>query len=529
MIKRYDVYVCLGLAVLSLITSLIIADGRYALGPDGCRLINGAINLAEGNGLVNNIVDKNTTEILLEPIVTKPPFYHLLIASLIKLGIEAKTAAWLISQFSFIASTSFLYLIARILLPVLPSLLVGLLFAINVPHLIWSIHAKAVMLMILCIFISLFLLSYYKKKTADTLKPHQLIWIGIFTALAVLSRYLGITLFITISVSLLFSIIFNRKKIMDFIWFQTGVFIAACLPFFIFLTNYLHGNIPQFSPRGQISTWFKISAAIVSSLQSDFLGTAVIWLNNPSFFDIAFIVIVFFIILLLAITEAKRNPVVLNLSLFVIVHLFFLLYIQSEKGLERIDANYILPVQGFLLLFTVSFLWNGFSKSKFRAVYATVSVIAFTTYCYGQYVRFEEFYNYPRGERLSREICKSPKTIDWIKDNIPKASIIMGPQGLYQLIAETNDYHWMPVPPADKYPDTPEFHEKWSEKDFVQIQQKTNASWIVIFNCAKGDPLFNTPGYGSFVAGLFNGIGTNAIKLIKRLEDGYVYKIQPDI
>lgn len=102
----------------------------------------------------------------------------------------------------------------------------------------------------------------------------------------------------------------------------------------------------------------------------------------------------------------------------------------------------------------------------------------------------------------------------------------MGTQCCFQLLAETNDYYWLPIPPADEYSASPRFHERWDEAAFINAMHATGARWIAILLGESGDPLADKPGYGPLVTRLLDCQGTNIIKQAARFSDGIVYSIQ---
>ena len=94
------------------------------------------------------------------------------------------------------------------------------------------------------------------------------------------------------------------------------------------------------------------------------------------------------------------------------------------------------------------------------------------------------------------------------------------------MLAETNDYFWLPIPPADEYITSKEYHERWDESDILRISQTVGAGWIVILLGEQGDPKSESPGYGEFVTNLMDGAGgTEHIRQMSQFEDGVVYRI----
>lgn len=525
--NRWDIVCLLILLVTSYLTSSFVGDDRYALNPDGCRILNVAMNFENGNGFVDTVVDPDSLDIKLKPVVTKPPLYSALIAFLIKMGIPPKKAGWLISQASFILAAVTLFGIARIFLPLLPAFLVGFLFCFQISGIIWSIHVKEDMLFVFLVFVSLLLISTLKKN--ESLEKHWYLWVllGITTAFAVLTRYIGIALLFTIIVILFVATMKKNRHVKQILLFMFGVTITGIGPLLRFVLLWFNGARPSFI-GGSEPTWFEISAAMITRFQIDYLGSPIVWLYDGSMIDLIVLTIAFLILIILLAVEIRNNYLIVDIALFIAFYLLTLLVLQGSSGVpaENFDKNYALPVEGLILFLAVSFFWRGYTKNKKNVVYLCMGLMVFFAFCNGQIKRFKEFNEFSIGNKVSREICNSPETMDWIFHNIPKESKIFGPQGCFQLLAESIDYYWLPIPPADKYSTTKEFHERWSENDFIKISRATGARWIVIFKCENGDPLLVKLGYGEFVEKLFEGKETNQIKLVVKLEEGYIYRIE---
>jgi len=186
-------------------------------------------------------------------------------------------------------------------------------------------------------------------------------------------------------------------------------------------------------------------------------------------------------------------------------------------------------VEGLILLLATAALWPLLKhRQQIIRFGSTIAVIAITgVFVAGQVHRLRELSGAQSGMALSREYCPSPQTFAWVRAHIPPGSTIMSTQCGYQLIAETNDYYWLRIPPADEYASSPKFLERWGEQDFLRVSQVTGAKWIVIPLGEKGDPLAENPGYGPFVARLLQG--QDSLERIKRMAsfaDGRVYLIQ---
>ena len=149
------------------------------------------------------------------------------------------------------------------------------------------------------------------------------------------------------------------------------------------------------------------------------------------------------------------------------------------------------------------------------------------TYLYSQFKILKNLTVYRRDLGVSGDYCHAPKTIKWVKDNLPDFSTIISSQCGFQLIAEVNKMYWLPIPPADEYPSSSTYNQRWTENDFLHVNNLTGAKWIVLLRGDKGDPLQQTPGYGLFIEEMFRGkINSDVIKLVSDLGDGVVYSIE---
>jgi len=525
-LRKFDLVLAAALFFIAIGTSLLVADGRYGLEPDGARELHTAQNILAGEGLVDKVVRETSGAPTPHQLVTKPPLYHLSIALLMKMGLAPKLAGWSISQGSFAISAPLLYCLARIALPVFPAFLVGFLFCFQMSGLIWSIYIREDMLFLSLTYASLLIMGLLRGKVKG-FKRWLWVLLGVMTACAVLTRYLGIALAATITIVLLANTIRDRKHMQDFLLYLAGLAATALFPLLRFVSLWCYKGVGPAFYKGIESTWFTIAAGLISTFQRDFAGRLLVWLYNQSITDLL-ILIGSFVILGALLLAADKRRTLMPISIYIGCYLLFLITKLASNGLPSFEPRYAMPVEGLLILLVTAVVWQGIQmgNKQVRVFLITVSMAALVIFFSGQFHRFRNFHAFPNGIESSREICPSPKTIAWIQENIPPGSVIMGTQCCFQLLAETNDYYWLPIPPADEYSASPRFHQRWDEAAFIDAAHTTGARWIAILLGERGDPLADKPGYGPFVTRLLDGQGTNIIKQAARFSDGIVYSMQ---
>ena len=504
--------------------SLLVADGRYQLNPHGILEINTAMNFVEGKGFyVSRATEDGLPEFRLD--ITKPPLYQFLIACLIKAGISGKSAAWMISQGSFVLSAVMLFILARLCMPKVPSLIVGCLFSVLISTQMYGISAKEDALYMAFTFASLLWVT--KLRLAKQTNLAAWLILGLLTAAAILTRYIGISLVAAIFLVLTFDSIFKKSPTKCLYFFCIGIALTGLLPFINFVSSWSKGIRPAFyEPPG--TSWYATISGIISSFQRDFAGTLVVWLYDLSIIHL-FIVFGFVGILTgILYWFIRLCPKLSAVGIYVFLYLVILTFQLALNGFYPYEHRLSFPIEGLLILIITFLVWSIYKPNMSQTYRIAASFFAISLvgiYLNGQWLRFKEYDSFS-GTASSREYCPSPKAIAWIQSHIPSGEAIFGNQCSYQLLAETNDYFWLTIPPTDEYSSSPRYNVKWKEEDFIRIKQKTGAQWIALLLGQNGDPLIKTPGYGDFVNKLYKGQESSSIKLQAIFSDGLIFKIQ---
>lgn len=530
-ITAIDLCLAFSLMFLSFIANWLVADGRRGLSADSCLLLNMAQNVGEGKGIsVNTVSDEfekqKDKKRLPRPTITKPPMFQLLAGILIKSGVSSKTSGWILAASGYIIAVGLFYILCRTALAKTVAYAISFLYAFNLEALKWSVYAREETIYLCFTLAALVTVTFLKLKKIN-ISGWAWILAGIFAGSALLTRYLGVALVFAIGIVIIIDYIRGEKQLRNAIWYLFGLMVVGIWPFYGFIKLWKNGIRPAFY-YGAETTWFQILAGMISSLQNHFIGFTLIWLYNGDAFDILIIgfsaISICFII---AATYKNSETLVTGLYIFLYI---IILYIQvASAGIPNYEARYSFPIE-FLFVFCATviifkYMKNVRTKNQSLAVFcAGVLLLAYLT---GQWNRYIEFRSFPKGMTSNREYCYSPKLTAWLDKHASKDTVIMATQGFYQILAETNNFLWCPIPPANKYPTDEGYHDlRWDLKKVQEIAKKLDIKYMVLLNCSKGhDPILEDVGYGVFISELFDGKMPEKWSLIEKNEEGIIYDI----
>jgi hypothetical protein len=359
--------------------SVLVADGRYSSNPDGLLEIHDAMNFVDGKGFITGI--------------TKPPLYHFFIACLIKVGISGKSAAWMISQSSFVLSAVMLFNLARLCMPKAPSLIVGCLFSVLMSTQIWGVSAKEDTLYMAFTFASLLWLA--KLRPSEHTNIAAWLTLGLLTAGALLTRYIGISLVAAIFLVLTFDSLFKKSPTKRIWLFCIGMVFTGLLPFINFVSAWAKGVRPAFF-ESSTTTWYFTIAGIISSFQRDFAGTLAVWLYDQS--DTDLIIVFAFVGILISILYwfIRLCPKLSVVGLYVFLYLIILTFQLASKGFYPYEHRFSFPIEGLLILIITFIVWSIYKQNMSQIYRITTSIFAISLvsiYLNGQWLRFKEYDN----------------------------------------------------------------------------------------------------------------------------------------
>lgn len=510
---RLDLRIALAIFAVYLLGLLFLTGGKPGYGPDGAYALNVAHNVASGNGVVVNRVSADNLSRKAEPWITKPPLFPVAIALLALLGLQFKLAGLAISAGACAAAAGLLYLLARQALPRTLSLLVTLVFAAQVTTIRWgtSIHEES-----LFVAISFATLLWLTELLG---RPRSAPWwqyaaLGFLAAAAMLTSYQGVPLLLVVSAFITWQA-WREGRIAIVMGFLSGLAITAAWPFLRFVQLWSSGVRPGFD-TSEVSTYYKMLAGIINAFQNDVLGRLVVWLYNGSATDIGVVVVFLFVGFLLVIFSwrwAGLRP----LALYVALYLGLILADMGGLGKPDYEPRYNMPIYGPVFIIGIFVFFQALQHWRgLRLIGLSLGTVGIAFFVYGQGVRYPVLLN------GHGEMCPAPQTLQWVRAHIPDGAVITAGQCGVELLAGSNRYFWLPIPPVGDVSN----NKRWAEDDFLALCERHDVNWIVLFDGIKGDPLGNKPGYGPFVEALFSGKETAHIKLAARPIDGLIFKLQ---
>jgi hypothetical protein len=403
--------------ILSCIGSsfVIISTWNYGIGlsPDSVSYIATANNLLLGNGLLSFDA---------QPIIDWPPLYPvLLFLSSYSFGIGTAQSAILVNALLF---GLIIYKSGMILTKYFISnsiIIIGLLAILfSIPIFSMTLWAWSELLFIFfSIWYINFLVSYIEKKNLISF-----IMIVVITALAILTRYIGIFLILTTIISIiLYSNESTKKKIISIIVYQ----VLSVIPISIWLIrNYvISGTL--FGKRG--STRNSFLSNIYLTIEK-VLGWYI-----PEYFinlKIFFLIIATMTIVLLWLSVSKKikyeslllmlnKRILIILSLFISSYIFILILLSSLKSFDPIDKRLLSPIYIpliFLFLIILQEYYNRIYSFRYyklsRIAFFIFLILGFANPFYTTLRTIN--YHYNKGAGYSGSSWPKNNTEKWLKD-----------------------------------------------------------------------------------------------------------------
>lgn len=494
---------------------LLIAWGRPDLNPDSATALHMARNVLVGDGLASKVVSLGDEELTSRAVVTKPPLYAGSIAVLMSVGVPARLAAWAVTLLSWAGAVTLLFMLARQSLPLWASIVVAMLFAIQVTNVRWgiTIHEQALFL-VLC-YAALWRLTCLA--SGDEKSHLGLAVTGGLVGLAMITSYQGFPLLLVASAYVAFKCA-QAKRLQLLLAYFGGVAAVGAWPFVRFFSLWFSGVRPAFDVS-QAKTYGKIFSGVVSAFQNDFFGRQFVWLYDGSGLDVAFLTLFVLGIGSIAFYTAWKKPEWRLLAVFLVTYLIVLVMQLGGAGKVAYEPRWSVLANGLILLliaFVSRDIW--LRTRRFRGIASVVGLVACSLFFWGQFVRYPDLMNSKHG------VCPAPRTAGWIASNVPAGSVIAATQCGFELLAESGSHYLVFIPPADSYSISA---PRWTGDEFLQLCQMNRSAWVAILGDGHHvvDPLLEKAGYGPVVDGLFNGKVAEGLEVAAQFEDGAVYRV----
>ena len=501
--------VIFALAALWLVS---FANGKPTVDPDGAYALHVAQNVAAGRGFVVNDVSLSERNLKPRPTITKPPLYSTSTGLLIWLGLSPESAGWVISGGAWAAAAALLFLIARQALPLPYALLVPIFPALQVTSLHWGIYIHEQSLFVALTLATLWRLTLIARSNS-ALHWGQFAGLGFLAGLAMSASYQGLPLVVVAFVYVFLS----ARKHDDLKYlasFGLGLAAIGAWPFLRFVLLRLSGIRPGFDVYSG-TTYYKMLAGIASAFQNDVLGRLFVWLYRGSVKDVIVLIVFYSALIALLSYVAWSRRALRPLAAFFALQLVMLVVLLGGFGKDAYEPRANTPLYGLFFLFMVYAVYGLADHWKKNIAGVGLCGLALVLFAYGQGAR------YPALRKDIGAYCPAPRTIAWIKRNVPSGSLIASTQCGYQLLGESNAYFWLAIPPAKDVRNP----ERWDERHVLSACKYGEEVWLVLLTGEKEDPFLKSPGYGPYVESLFNGRSTPLTSLVASLPDGLVYRM----
>jgi 4-amino-4-deoxy-L-arabinose transferase-like glycosyltransferase len=508
---RRDIVVGAVVFACCILALLLVYKGEIYLSPVGYAYAQQALRIQAGQGLGG--------------YYESPPGYAITIVPFLALGLTTLRGAWLVSILSFAGSAGVLYLLLRRWASTAGALLAVAIFALNPFSLLTASAAGSEMLCILmgiagCLLLDL---SFYETRQRATTANILAALSGLAFAFSFAVRYLGI---IFPMLGFLFAAVqFWRHPDMrlrsTLLCVMAGI-VSAMIPLrnLLFSGKSLTGHVIN----NVVGQPFYVS--LTDSLYQ--LGGGWLWskVGATRVFIIPVTLLVAAVLIIQAV-HMSRDLRKLIIGLVPLVYVLALSWSTSATRLDAIGPRYVLPAFPFLImgvvlmsegmLFTGAFntVLHRMTKGVLWMVVGACTLASIVTAVVGV-GSFNMTWNL------------SPVTIEYVKSNIPKGSVIAANRFGDQLGAFTLDVEFFDIPFLDPW--NTGFTEGWgiktlTRKELLKLFAERNVKYLIFFlGKTHSDQYLERGLYGEQISVMMK-VPTPEVESRIDLEDGVVLKI----
>jgi hypothetical protein len=347
--KRLEAYACNGYFSISfcvvcffiaLLTGILITQSGTGLSPDSTQYIRAGENIYLGKGVTLGYPPDPY------PLVSWPPLYPIMIAAFMHMHLTAEEAARMIPILSFALSMFPIFFLGRLIGGNFTAYIACLISLVFTPLLMVTSFAWTEMIYIFLSLMIILALTIF----IQTNKNSMLYASSILTSFALLTRYIGITLFAVglISLALKADPIKNRIN---------NILIFSCIsltPISIWISRNLLLTGTPFGMRSPSpdGLFYNIDLTVRTILKDFFL---VILPKQDLAYIIAIVIILCAIIIFLIKTESVRYYRGYYIVVYIFIYLITLNIMASITDFDIISYRLTSPIYPFMLLTLVSF------------------------------------------------------------------------------------------------------------------------------------------------------------------------------
>ncbi len=420
----YFCFACFGVAIL---IGLLITQAGPGISPDSTGYISAAENIFSGKGFYIGYGESSY------PYTVWPPLYPLLIASLMHLGFDAEQAARLIPIFSFGLLMFPVFFLGREIEGDLTGYLSCIVCLVSLT--LWKITSYAwteMPYIFLSAMAMLCLVRYWK---SDLPKIENIMLCGVFTALGMLTRYIGVTVLL---VGVLTILLKNRSRIKISIYHITLYGVISSLPIGIWVVRNILLGVPL-SGGGRWGSPTSLTENIIftiSTIKRDFVP----FIHDHIVWVVVGIGIVFLfmvgtvwhrdLIKSTLLRYTKDNIIVL---LYVSVYLGVLIIMSTLWHFDRINFRLVSPAYPFIILagisLTLTVRYHLKAPSHKKCLYGIILLVT-VVYIFGQVSADIRFCQYAKeGQGYNAPKWTENSGIRYIEEHAPVGVPIYNNEG----------------------------------------------------------------------------------------------------
>lgn len=417
---------CLMLFLAALLFGLLVTRSGTGISPDSETYIRTGESIYHGNGLPTDIFE--------------PPLYPLSIAGLMHVGISAEQAAKFVPILCFALMMFPLFVLGKRMNNTFTGFAACFMCLILAPLLFVTSFAWTEMPYIfLSVLAILFLAKFAQSASVET---GALCLAGLFTALALLTRYIGCTVVLT---GLIVIVIKNKSQPIRLVC-QASIFgLIACLPTVpmlyrnITVTHHLAGANHATAVRSTEGLPHNLNR-IVETIRGDFLGA--LGISTPhwlSFISYTGLVVAVAWLVLLGFHAVRTQPSGSGMLrkwlignhvaiLYISVYLTTLVLARTAWAFNEIDTRLASPAYPFLVLVLVSFViyaCGHVARSSLRQTLFLVTVIFSLLFIAFQMSISLGFYLYAKdGQGYNSPFWRNNQAIGWVAGNVSQNGVL---------------------------------------------------------------------------------------------------------
>lgn len=435
--RFFYISLCFAFFFIALMLGILFTQSGSGLSPDSLVYMNTAKNVYYGNGFY---FDSGGSRY---PLTFFPPLFTFSIATFMNLGFNEEQAARLIPIICFALLMFPIFFLAKALSNVYAGYIVCFMVLIFTPLLLVTSYAWTEMLYI---FFSVLAILFLKKFAENASESKMLLISGFFITLAILTRYIGVTL---LFVGLIVILVNSKSQLKKMVYqilligFMPVLLITPWLYRNIILTSNLSGIERAWNNEGTTIEPVRLLLNLnltVGIILDDFFRVPLPELLSNKYINLLLNLIIIAISIILVVILKKlyseKRKVLLEylrknyvLILYILVYLTTLIIMSAMWRFDKIATRLTSPIYPFLILLAVSFFFYAHKRiirpslKSFIFLITIVLFILFPILQTGNSIYF--YYQYAKdGQDYNAPFWKNNQGINWAAINVPDDNTI---------------------------------------------------------------------------------------------------------